>query len=73
MTLIKQARRFVAQGFFFALLCFAISAHAQTVWPPTIRAVATAPYIIKTANPALPNAQALGSLATGIVKNTTST
>ena len=33
----------------------------------------TASYILQTSNAALPNAQVLGSLATGIVKNTTST
>ena len=33
----------------------------------------TATYILKTANASLPSAQVLGSLATGIVKNTTTT
>jgi len=36
-------------------------------------APASATYILKTANASLPNAQVLGSLATGIVKNTTTT
>src|SRR5690606_18116357 len=36
-------------------------------------APSTAKYIIQTANASLPNAQSLGALSTGLVKNTTTT
>ena len=74
MKLLKQARPYlVAHGLFAALLCIVSTAHAQTVWPPTTRALATAKYIVKTADPSLPNAQATGALATGALCNATGT
>lgn len=47
--------------------------YCQSLGTSSIYAPATASFILKTAHASLPNAQALGSLATGMLKNTTTT
>jgi len=69
-----------------ALVGIGSGANKSTVWmalsksgedwsltPTEIVSPSTAPYILKTPDAALPNAQAMSALATGIVKNETTT